>query len=357
MGRVRRNGSVLSSISSRISAVAFTRVTKMRTIWRNTGIMTSWNRRMVNLSTRAAASETVKMIGTTARSAVAMTRRVPRRYRNVRSVTTQAFRKDSVQSIRSPDEIPEDGVETVVRALEPLDLELRVRDDLRKLSIERVRLAGAHEERIGRGELERDHVFHPGEGLRQFRALAHPAAVSSGRSLRRAREADDLQGGGGLLAGLPRRHPIEPQQGLDELLSCEPSVELILFRTVAEAPLQSDVVPRVLAEQRDLALVGMELPDEELEQRALARAVRSHEPGDSLAEGRREGIEAEHLAIPLRDGRGLDDAVHPVITSTALIRIYVTTDARTVTPSNTASAASQSIAVGVAPNATLATAT
>src|SRR5207245_10683303 len=54
---------------------------------------------------------------------------------------------------------------TVVRALEPLDLELRVRDNLGKLSVERVRLAGAHEERVGRGELERDHVFHSGEGL------------------------------------------------------------------------------------------------------------------------------------------------------------------------------------------------
>src|SRR3989475_7583663 len=151
--------------------------------------------------------------------------------------------------------------------------------------------------------------------------------------------------------------PSSRKRDLDELLSREPSVELILFRTVAEAPLQGDVVPRVLAEQRDLALVRVELPDEELEQGALARAVRPHEAGDSLAEGRGEGIEAEHLAIPLRDGRGLDDAVHPVITSTALIRRYVTSAARTVTPSNTASAASQSIAVGVAPNATLATAT
>src|SRR3989442_2371936 len=194
-------------------------------------------------------------------------------------------------------------------------------------------------------------------GLGLFRARARPAVVSSRRSLRRAGEAGDLQGRGGFLAAFRRTHPIEPQQGLDELLSRQPSVELILFRTVAEAPLQGDVVPRVLAEQRDLALVRVELPDEELEQRALARAVRPHEAGDSLAEGRGERIEAEHLAIPLRDGRGLDDAVHPVITSTALIRMYVTNAARTVTPSNTASAASQSIADGVAPNAALATAT
>src|SRR2546427_5747051 len=165
MGRVRRNGSVLSSISSRISAVAFTKVTKIRTTWRYSGTMKRWNRMMSNDSMRAPARESVKMSGKAARRAVAMTRRVPRRYRRVRLVTTHAFRKDSVHSIRSPDEIPEHRVETVIRTLEPLDLELRVRDDLGELSVERVRLSSAHEQHIGRGELERDHVFHPREGL------------------------------------------------------------------------------------------------------------------------------------------------------------------------------------------------
>src|SRR5712691_11933952 len=80
-------------------------------------------------------------------------------------MTTHAFRNDSDKSIRSPDEIPEDGVEAIVRALESADVELRVRDDLGKLSVERVRFAGAYEERIGRGELEGDDVLHPGEGL------------------------------------------------------------------------------------------------------------------------------------------------------------------------------------------------
>src|SRR5213594_664185 len=174
--------------------------------------------------------------------------------------------------------------------------------------------------------------------------------------MRRAREADDLQGRGGLLAGLRRRHPIEPQQGLDELLSRQPSVELILFRTVAEAPLQGDVVPRVLAQQRDLALVRVQLPDEELEQRALARAVRANEARDSLAEGCAECVEPKHLAVPLRYGRSLDHAVHPVITSTALIRRYVTRAARTVTPSKIARAHGQSIPMPGAPNAAVATA-
>src|SRR5439155_23396418 len=91
IGRVSRKGRVLSSISSRISAVAFTRVTKMRTTWRNKGIMRIWKREMSKIATRAAAKESVRMRGTAARRAVAITRRVARREREVKSVTTHVF--------------------------------------------------------------------------------------------------------------------------------------------------------------------------------------------------------------------------------------------------------------------------
>src|SRR5438094_1921457 len=311
IGRVSRNGSVLSSISSRINAVAFTRVTKIRTTCRNNGIMRFWNSRTSNPSTRPAAKESVRITGTNAKRPVAIARRVVKRYRSVRPVTTHALRKDPVQSIRSPDEIPEHGVEAVVRALESADVELRVRDDLRELLVERIRLTRADEERVGFRELEGDDVFHPrqrlrelagfrrldahgvrmrvdqradrvdvarrdcfavvdehdvvrdpldliedvgrhqhvpavlgevgdrledvnaagrvrageglvedqargmvGPGLGQLRALAHSTAVSSGRPVRGARQTDDLQRSGGLLARLRRGHSVEAYEGL-----------------------------------------------------------------------------------------------------------------------------------------------
>src|SRR5438876_71590 len=179
-------------------------------------------------------------------------------------------------------------------------------------------------------------------------------AVSMRGRMGRVREADDLQGRGGLFAGLCRRHAIEPQEHLDELLSRQPAVELVLLRTITEAPLQWDVVPRVLAEERDVALVGAQLADEELEQRALPGAVRPDEAGDRCSERRGERAGAPPLAVPLRDAPGLDDAVHPVITSTAFIRTYVTSAARTVTPSRIASATGQSIPAPDAPNAAFA---
>src|SRR5437879_3870431 len=248
IGRVSRNGSVLSSISSRINAVAFTRVTKIRTTCRNNGIIRFWNRMVSNVTTRAAARESVRIRGTNARRPVAIARRVVRRYRRVRPVTTHAFRKDPVQSIQSPDEIPEHGIEAVVRTLETAYVELRVRDDLRELSVERVRLACADEERVGGWELEGDEVLSAGQGLGELRALAHPSTVAPGRPVRRARKADDLQGRGGFLSRFRRWHSIESQERLHELLPREPPVEMILFRTISEAPLQGDVVPRVFPE-------------------------------------------------------------------------------------------------------------
>src|SRR2546425_11494428 len=118
IGRVSRNGSVLSSISSRINAVAFTSVTKIRTTCRNNGIIRFWNRMVSNASTRAAAKESVMITGTNARRPVAIARRVGSRERTVRAVATHAFRNDSGQSLPSPDAIPEHVVEAVGRTLE-----------------------------------------------------------------------------------------------------------------------------------------------------------------------------------------------------------------------------------------------
>src|SRR3989442_4099399 len=210
--------------------------------------------------------------------------------------------------------------------------------------------------RPGEGLVEDQDLRVVGQGLGELRALAHPSAVTPGGPLGRVGEADDLQGRGGLVARVRRGHSIEPQERLHELLSREPSVELVLLRTIAQAPLQWDVVPRVFAEQRDLALVRMKLADEEFEQRALARSVGPDEACDSFAERCGERVEAEHLAVPLRDTRGLHHAVHPEITSTAFIRMYVTIAARTVTPSNIESACGQSIPAPDAPNAAIATA-
>src|SRR5436853_5799000 len=120
---------------------------------------------MSNVATRAAASDKVSTTGKAERRAIAMTRRVPRRYRTVRPTTTHAFRADSTTSERSPHEIPEHRVQAVIRALEAADLELRVGDDTRELLVERVRLTGSNQQRLRVGQFEGDDVLHPCQGL------------------------------------------------------------------------------------------------------------------------------------------------------------------------------------------------
>src|SRR3989442_3710336 len=126
-------------------------------------------------------------------------------------------------------------------------------------------MAAGRRVRPGEGLVEDQDLRVVGQGLGELRALAYPSAVTPGGPLGGVGEADDLQGRGGLVARVRRGHSIEPQERLHELLSREPSVELVLLRTVSQAALQRDVVPRVFAEQRDLALVRMKLADEQLE--------------------------------------------------------------------------------------------
>src|SRR5437867_4079803 len=305
--------------------VAFTNVTKMRTTWRKSGTITAWKScRTSKLATRAAASPTARMSGTAESRAIAMIRRVPNKYRKVRPVTTQTLRTASARPVRSPDQISEDRVEAIVRALEASDLQPGIGHDRGELAVEGIGLASPDEQGLVFGNLERDDMVHPREGmgerLGEFRSLAHPAAIGPGGTLRRARETDELQGVFRGLFGLRTRHPVESQEGFHELLPGEPAVERVVLGAVAEAPLHRDVVPRILAQEPQGPLVRMQLADEELEQRALAGAIRTDEARDAGAERGRKAVEAEDLGVPLRDARCLDDTGHPDTTSTNFIR-------------------------------------
>src|SRR5207249_9773133 len=152
--------------------VAFTKVTKMRTTWRKSGTITAWKScRTSKLATRAAASPTARLSGTAESRAIAMIRRVPNKYRRVRPVTTQTLRTASARPVRSPDQISEDRIEAIVRALEATDLQPGVGHDRRELAVEGIGLAGPDEQGVLFGNLQRDDMLHPGEGLRELSRL------------------------------------------------------------------------------------------------------------------------------------------------------------------------------------------
>src|SRR5712691_1765728 len=111
------------------------------------------------------------MNGSAERRTIAMTRRVPRRYRRVRFVTTQTFRTDSTALVRSPDQVTEHRVEGIVRTLEAADLELRIRHDRGEFAVEGVRFARPDEQGVFRSNLQGDDVLHPRQGLRELAGL------------------------------------------------------------------------------------------------------------------------------------------------------------------------------------------
>src|SRR5256885_16063545 len=101
------------------------------------------------------------MNGSAERRTIATTRRVARRYRRVRFVTTQTFRTASIALVRSPDQVSEHRVQGIVRTLEAADFELRVRNDRGELPVEGVRLARPDEQSVFRTNLQGDGVLHP----------------------------------------------------------------------------------------------------------------------------------------------------------------------------------------------------
>ena len=67
------------------------------------------------------------------------------------------------------------------------------------------------------------------------------------------------------------------------------------------------IVPDRLAEHADRSLARLELPGHELHERRLAGAVRAEQAGDAGRHRQRDVVQADHLAVPLRQVVGGDD--------------------------------------------------
>src|SRR6266550_3272300 len=217
-------------------------------------------------------------------------------------------------------------------------------------------LHASHRVRSGQRLIKDEDLRIMRKGLRELRALAHPATVGPRGPVGRAGQSDDLERGAGFLRSLRGRHAIKSKQRLHELLPAEPAVHLIVLRAVPEASHHRHVVPWIFSEQLESALIRVQLADQQLEERALAGPVRSHKARDARSKGGGERVESKDFAIPLRDAGSLRDGAHPETTSMVFIRRYVANDATTVAASKIARAHGQSSWFPEAPNAARATA-
>ena len=67
------------------------------------------------------------------------------------------------------------------------------------------------------------------------------------------------------------------------------------------------ILPDPLAEHGDVAFARFELPGDQLHERRFAGAVGAEQPGDAGGHGQRDVVQADDLAVPLRQMRCRDD--------------------------------------------------
>src|SRR4051812_42689357 len=75
--------------------------------------------------------------------------------------------------------------------------------------------------------------------------------------------------------------------------------------------------PGPLATHGDASQTGLELPREQLDERAFARAIVPHQAGDSPLELPRNVVESDHRIVPLADGVEAAERGRHVTTFTA----------------------------------------
>ena len=149
------------------------------------------------------------------------------------------------------------------------------------------------------------------ERLRHLDPLAHALAVGADLLVGRLGELDVLDRArapsprasrlGDAVQTHERRHPFK---------AGHPIVEGVLLGTEADAVVQAGFCQIGSPRTRDAAFARLELPGDELHERRLARAVRPEQAGDAGRDRDRDVVQADDLAVPLRQVIG-DDQTAP----------------------------------------------
>ena len=105
----------------------------------------------------------------------------------------------------------------------------------------------------------------------------------------------------------------EPGQfcgGVDEVPARHPLVKCVLLRTEADQAVERRVVPHLLAQHAHRPLAGVKLPGGQLQQGRLPRPIGTEQPGDAGVDPQVQLVDADHVAVPLRDVVKLDNRRH-----------------------------------------------
>ncbi len=145
------------------------------------------------------------------------------------------------------------------------------------------------------------------ERLRELDALPHAGRVAAHRAIALLEEADVAQRLRGALAGGAARQAVHLGHVRDELGRADLERQAVVLRHVADAA--TDLEPSrgdVEVEHRRGARRRLEQPEQDLDQRALPRPVRAHQPDHARLELELEPVESDDGAVPLGQRAGGD---------------------------------------------------
>src|SRR4029077_1918120 len=101
---------------------------------------------------------------------------------------------------------------------------------------------------------------------------------------------------------------VQPDQLRHPLETGHPLVEGVLFRTEPDARVEGGIVPDRRPEDAHRPFARFELTGDQLHERRLAGAFRPEQTGEAGRHRHRHVVQADHLAVPLRQMVGGDDA-------------------------------------------------
>ena len=150
-------------------------------------------------------------------------------------------------------------------------------------------------------------------------ALPHALAVGADLLVGGLHQIDRGNRLAGRFVGFLVAQAVQPHERADPLEAGHALVEGVLLGAEPDLEIEVRVPPDRLAEDLDVPLARLELTGDQLHERRLAGAVGAEEPGDAGRHGDGDVVQADDLAVPLRDVLGGDDRRH-VTTSTPRTR-------------------------------------
>jgi hypothetical protein len=144
-------------------------------------------------------------------------------------------------------------------------------------------------------------VTFVGDRLRHPGALPHALAVTAHATLGGIAQTDTIECLPGPDVGLRVGEAVDAQIRVDELIAGEPRREGVVLAAVAHPPEELLRLIGGQPENRHPPLARLQQTGHEVHEGRLARAVGADEARDAGPDGEVDPIDAEHLAVELRD--------------------------------------------------------